>query len=152
MNVSFGKIKCFRETPNITNTQQYALNKAMRVFGPHPTIPFRYGVDPYSGMELSLDEALKEKRNADVFITCKKNGNIELKVMKPLPKPDKNGKTVYYIPTESYENRLVSEINPLPLNHLIHKLNKFARRCEYYVRVGNTGINKRIETEEMAKL
>lgn len=152
MNISFGKIIILKEAQTPSVSQQGAVKYAQRAFGPHEKIPFRYGVDPSSGLEYSLDEALKKVRDADVLITCKKNGNIELKVVKPLPAPDKNGKTRYYIPCESYENRLVKEINiKQPHVRMMHQLNKFARRCEYYLRCGNTGINKRLEAEAMMK-
>ena len=105
-----------------------------------------------TGLEYSLDEALEKVRGADVYISYKRNGNVGLKVVKPLSQPDKNGRTIYYIPCESYENRLQHEINSrLPLTRVLHQLNKFARRCEYYVRSGNTGINKRLEAEALAK-
>lgn len=149
-NLSFGRIKLLTEVKVPTESQKNAVKYAQRAFAPHKKIPFRYGVDPITGLEYSLDEALEKVRGADVLITSKKNGNIELKVIKPLPAPDKNGKIKYYVPCESYENRLVKEINIMqPQIRMLHQLDKFARRCEYYVRAGNTGINKKIEERLM---
>ena len=136
-NVSFGRIKCFKETQNITNSQQYALKYARRVFAPHPTIPFRYGTEEKTGLELSLDKALELKKNADIYITCKKNGNIELKVLRAVPGTENLEKAKYYVPRESKDNPLIVEVNPqLPLNRLNDCFRKFARRCEFYLRNG----------------
>ena len=151
MNVSFGKIKLYKQTNEITNEQKTVVKNLVRAFAPHPTIPFRYGFDERTGLEMSLDEALKKRRNADVFITCKKNGKVEVKVVKNIG-IDKNGKVLSYIPSESYDNKLVNEISMYPYRNLSHRINKFIRRCEYYVRCGNVGINKKTEDRLLADM
>ena len=156
MNVSFGKIRCFKENnPYINNTvanfQRSAMNYAQRAFDPHEKIPFRYGCDEITGLEYSLAEALEKKKNADVYIIAKRNGNVELRVVKKIEGNDGTQKT--YIPCESYENKLSVEINPMqPLNRLKDKFRKFARRCEYYLLSGENKINKKKEAEIRASL
>ena len=156
MNVSFGKLRLLAESnPSqnrvITSTQRSAMNYAQRAFDPHEKIPFRYGCDERTGLEYSLAEALEKKKNADVYIIAKRNGNVELRVVKTVE--GKDGKTKTYIPCESYENKLLTEINPMqPLNRLQDKFRKFARRCEYYLLNGESKINKKKEAEIRASL
>lgn len=153
MQISFGKIKevIERKSPInrvVSKEQQYAAKYAIRAFAPNPNIPFRYGSDPNTGLEYSLDEALKKKKNADVYIIHKLNGNIELRVMKMVPGTEALDKPKYYVPAESYTNKLKIEVNPrLPLKRLNEIFRKFSKRCEYYVRTGESKINKKTEEE-----
>ena len=151
MNVSFGRIRIIKENPLKTPAQIYAENYAIRAFAPNEYKPFEYGSDVSTGLEYSLDEALEKKRNADVCIVHKKNGNLQIKLRKIVPGTESN--PVYYVPSESYQNKLKIEVNPnLPLSRLTCIFRKFAQRCEYYLKNGNGKLNRRTEAQIRASL
>ena len=136
MQVSFGKIICQKEGKNVTQYQKWIAETIVKKFDINKESPYSYGADKASGVELTLHELLKNKKDVDVVITATKDNAVKVALQKSLYAPDGTKVCSYVVKANSYtpyEELFSAKRMHEPAWDLNNMLKKFVKRCIYFV-------------------
>ena len=149
MNVSFGSLNQHCElTPNTRQVQ--VLYKIGERLDPDSIEELRY--ESKGG---NLTNLLKDKKDADIDVVLKRNGLIDISVIREAewthPYRNENFSFVPYSVT-GY-GKIKTTINPMSKNSVIKKnLEDFADKCYWYAKTAQSRRNSLLENELESKI
>ena len=135
MQVSFGKIVCEKEVPNVTHYQKWIAQNIIKAFDVDKFNPYVYGEDKATGAELTFHEYLKNKKGVDVVITAQKEGGVSVALKKTLFNSNSEKVCSYVVSQNSYtpyQETFNYRRMRNPQFDLDNILRKFIKRCKYF--------------------
>ena len=149
MNVSFGAIRTFYESPHLT-VKQSCINHAIKS-------AFAQEDNPYSENHKTIETLLEDNKDADVFIKNKDDGSVDLEIRK-----NAIGDFQGFVPYSIQGTRRLRKLNiKLPdtsrksLMDLGRNLDRFALQCRAYALTPDTPKNRNlaeISNENFARI
>ena len=150
MQVSFGKIYVINEDPSTSRCQNF-INKSVENSFTQMTN------SSYKNL-MNLEEYMKDKKNADIFIKNKKDGSVDLEVRQDAydPNGDFGSRYLGFIPydVKGKEKLKLTNIRIYPCvsgpdceKTFKKDLDKFVKKCEKYAKAPKTLKNIKLAEE-----